>query len=84
MLATSTTPGGQKMKTPSFEFVNAFLSLRNAVVTIGGNFDEGSKLAVVEDEAGMYGFTMRVRSNIYLPFISNSKIVSIRWSTSTR
>jgi len=52
------------MKTPSFEFVNAFLSLRNAVVTIGGNLDEGSKLAAVEEEAGMYGFTMRVRSDL--------------------
>ncbi|KLO05440.1 hypothetical protein SCHPADRAFT_946908 [Schizopora paradoxa] len=42
------------------EYINAFISLRNAVVEIGVNWDEGSKLAVVEDEKMAYGFSMRI------------------------
>lgn len=30
--------------------------------TIGGSWDEGLEQAVVEDEAGAYGFTIRVRA----------------------
>ena len=43
------------------EYINSFISLRNAIVEIGVNWDDGSKLAVVEDEKMAYGFTMRVR-----------------------
>ena len=43
------------------EYINAFISLRNAIVEVGVNWDEGSKLAVVEDEKMAHGFTMRVR-----------------------
>jgi len=52
------------------EFLNAFMDLRNAVATIGGNWDDGSKLAVVEDEARTYGFTMRVRTRSFFGSIS--------------
>lgn len=42
-------------------YQNAFLDLRQTVGNIGHNWDQGSKLCVVEDGEGVYGFSMRVR-----------------------
>ncbi len=68
-MATTTTPIVSHLgqETPT-SFGNAFMFLRSAVRMIGGNWDTGSKLAVVEDEGRTYGFTMRVRSKLLALF----------------
>lgn len=59
--AQATAPGRDydEVSTPP-AFINAFMDLRNAMNVLAESWGEGLSLAVLEDEDGIHGFTMRV------------------------
>ncbi len=64
--AEALAAGGKRL--PPTLFVDPFIDLRQSVMAFGMNCESGLRIAIIEDPAGNYSFTIRVS------FVVRSKI----------
>ncbi len=56
--AEALAAGGKRL--PPTLFVDPFIDLRQSVMAFGMNCESGLRIAIIEDPAGNYSFTIRV------------------------